>query len=63
MEEAVTDMNHERQNLLEKWGKIIRNGGIIAGILGLLVESASLVGVAAGLAVSGEIFRRTAKAS
>lgn len=55
-------MSKEQVSAGEKAGTWIRNGGIVAGIIGLLANAELLV---AGLAAAagGEIFRRNRKAA
>ena len=45
----------------EKWGKRILYGGLIAGAIGLIVESAGLILAGGGLAAGGIIFENTGK--
>lgn len=44
----------------EKWGARIRNGGIIAGLIGLVVNTALFAGGTV-VAVGGEWLRRSGK--
>ncbi|MBI4100482.1 hypothetical protein HY439_01955 [Candidatus Microgenomates bacterium] len=47
---------------LERFGGVVRNGGIVAGLIGLLVSEPLLVaGIA--LAAGGELLRRSQKKS
>jgi len=49
-----------RSNFIEKTGEYARNGGIIAGVIGLLA-SWQLLAAGAIVAGGGEIFRRIGK--
>ena len=44
----------------EKFGETVRNGGIIAGVIGLILSPELLV-LGFALAASGEIYRRNSK--
>lgn len=53
-------MNKEKGSFLERFGTGIRNGGIIAGLIGLLL-SGKLVAVGIAIAFGGEVLRRSSK--
>ena len=53
-------MKEKQPNFIEKTGVYARNGGIIAGIIGLLA-SWEILAVGAIVAGSGEILRRIGK--
>ena len=45
----------------EIWGTRARNGGIVAGLIGLIARSAGLLAGGIGLIVSGEILANNGK--
>lgn len=51
----------QKPNFREQTGANVRNVGIVIAIIGLLPALSELVIPGAGLAASGEIFRRTNK--
>ena len=52
----------KERSTAEKIGKTVRNGGIIAGVIGIVI-SPELFLAGAGLAVAGEIFSRQFESS
>ena len=51
----------EKQSRSEEIGAEIRNSGLIAGVLGIILAAEAIVMPAFGLAMVGEIYRRTGK--
>ena len=54
-------MKEQDKSSREKWGRRILYGGLIAGVIGLIAESAGLVLAGGGLAAGGIIFERSGK--
>ena len=45
----------------EVWGARVRNGGIIAALIGLIAQSTGVLAGGIGLIASGEILKNSAK--
>lgn len=51
----------ERKSHGEEIGAEVRNGGLIAGFLGIILSAEAIILPSFGIALAGEIYRRTAK--
>lgn len=51
----------EKRSQSEVVGEEVRNGGLIAGFLGIILSAEAIILPAFGIALAGEIYRRSAK--